>query len=865
LRSASREQLLSTPLPITDVLSRIVALASDATPVVVQAPPGAGKTTGVATALLESGITADGQILLVQPRRLAARSAARRIAGLVGSDVGSRVGYHVRFDRRCDRSTELVVMTTGILLRRLQSDPLLDSVTCVILDEFHERSLELDLSLGMLQRIRTTLRDDLRLIVMSATLAPQPIVDYFGDAQAVVSEGRSFPVDVRYARQASRERVEHQVAECLPQAIESSSGDILVFLPGVGEIKRTATTIAPIAKRAGIEIAELYGDLSPEQQDRVIAEQGVRRIVLSTNVAETSVTLPHVTAVIDSGSARVMTFDAHVGLPCLRRQPISQAAADQRAGRAGRTGPGVCYRLWPQAADRGRPESELPEIRRGDLCGAVLSLAGWGETDVMDFPWLTSPSRISVDAARTLLSQLGGIDANAKVTDLGRAMLNVALHPRLAKLMIVAARVGLIAPAGLVAAMLTERDPFRGGSPTNPIRGREKHPPSERFAATSELGGWAENDLLGRVEKLQRFAAGGSVDGLQPASADHVLRVARHLSRGLSTVSERIHDSEPPGVRLTQALLAAYPDRVARRRAPGSDRGVMFGGRGVRLDGGSQVRSSELFLCFDVDAGDQEARVRLAAGIEKSWLDPRLIETVAEAFFHPTLGAVVMRRRTFYGDLLLDEMPVECRADERTAKILAAEAKRHWQKAFPAKNRQVADFLFRLAFLTKHAEHLQLPMLDDVTLQQILEQLCLDRTTLAELFSAPWLDYLRSRYSYDQLIQIDREAPPRIPVPSGNSHAIDYGQVDAPTMSVKLQELFGMRQTPRLAGGRIPLRMQLLGPNGRPQQLTDDLASFWTTTYPQVRKDLRGRYPKHYWPEDPLTATATRNGLKPKN
>ncbi|MCG8650930.1 MAG: DEAD/DEAH box helicase, partial [Pirellulales bacterium] len=451
-----------TDLPIAPCLAEIVAALDVGQPVVLKAPPGAGKTTGVPPALLSTDLPTQGQIVLVQPRRMAARTAAARLAKQVRTPVGQDVGYHVRFDRRAGQETKLLVVTTGILLRRLQSDPLLEDVACVILDEFHERSLDLDLTLGMLHRIRTTLRPELKLMVMSATLDPQPIAEFLGDACPVISEGRSFPVDIEHVKQRSQQRIEEQIAALVPGVLRQTKGHVLVFLPGVGEIRSTESVLQRTVSFDG-DVLALYGDLAPKQQDAVLQNTGRRKLILATNVAETSITIAGVTAVIDSGLARVMRFDSAVGLPRLQLEPISQASAQQRAGRAGRTEPGRCIRLWPANTHRSRPERDTPEIERTDFSGAALTLAAWGEKDVFDFPWLTPPPEKSVSAAMILLQKLDALAADGSATNLGRRMLSMPLHPRLARFLLAANDFGVVEDGTLAAALLTERDPFRRG------------------------------------------------------------------------------------------------------------------------------------------------------------------------------------------------------------------------------------------------------------------------------------------------------------------------------------------------------------------------------------------------------------------
>lgn len=837
-------------LPVCECLPEILSLVAVSTPVVLKAPPGAGKTTGVPPALMQHGVTGDGQVLLIQPRRLAARSAAGRLAKILGVNLGNEVGYHVRFDNRTSRNTKLVAMTTGVLLRRLHHDPLLENVSCVILDEFHERSIEMDLALGMLHRIRTTLRPELKLLVMSATLDPSPIANFLGDAKAVTSDGRVFPVDLRYALLPSKDSIDLQVAGVLPLALKATPGHVLIFLAGVGEIKRTRRTIESMRLAEGATVCELYGDLAPEQQDEVLAESHLRKIILATNVAETSITIPGVTGVIDGGMARVMRFDSHVGLPKLQLETISQASADQRAGRAGRTAPGICYRLWPVAAHRARREHDTPEILRCDFSESLLRLAAWGERDVLAFPWLTMPPQDAVASAKQLLLRLDAIDNDFGLTALGRDMLSLPLHPRLSRFMIAATRLSIADDAALAAALLTERDPFRG----------------DQHAGSAEAKAPHGCDVFDRVDRLKAFKHGHERSVASSGAAHQILRVADQIGRMTKSLSiDPRQSNECDSDRLKRALLAAYPDRVARRRSNGVEHGVMVGGRGVRLDSRSMARGSDLFLCIDVDSAGTEALVRSASEIDLSWLDARLIRDVDEPFFNPTLKAVVVRRRQYFDDLMLSESPIPCLASPDVAELLARHARQNLIHVFPANDEAVVTFINRVRFVTEQMPELELPRLDDAAIDDVLLSLCQSRTSIADLRSAPWLDHLRGRYDYSQSLSIDTLAPARMTLPSGNSVTIQYAANKPPLMEVRIQEIFGWKEAPRVAAGRVPIQLHLLGPNYRPQQITEDLANFWNVTYVQIRKELRRRYPKHHWPDDPHAATATRNGLKPKS
>ncbi|QDS93717.1 ATP-dependent RNA helicase HrpB [Roseimaritima multifibrata] len=848
---------IPSSLPINEVLSDIVAALKTSGTVVIKAPPGAGKTTGVPIAMEEAGLITS-RILIAQPRRLAARSAAARLADLMGSQIGHDVGYQVRFDRRWRSDTKMVAVTYGILLRQLQADPYLEGIDAVLLDEFHERGLESDLSLGMLLRLKQTVRPDLKLIVMSATMAPQPIADFLSQDGAAVdvveSEGRSYPVEIRYAKKWDRSTIEEQVAAALPSVLRATPGHLLVFLPGVGEIRKTETLIRQLPETRGAEILRLYGDLSPDKQDRVLRESRQRKIVLSTNVAETSVTIPGITAVIDSGAARVMRYDPDVGFPRLQIEPISMAAADQRAGRAGRTEAGMAQRLWTQATHRSRPEFDTPEILRTDLAGAVLQLAGWGERSVADFPWLDAPFPEAVATAESLLKSLGAID-DAGITPTGRRMLRLPVHPRLARLLIAGEEFGIPKRIAVTAAMLSERDPFRRGSgPPKTVRGKNR---GNHNLLDSR------SDILNALNRLEKYADGAEDPQANEAAARHIFRVAEQLAGMLEGgKGKQESNAEDSDIAIMRALLAAYPDRLAKRRSRGSDRAIIGNGQGVKLSGESKVQEGDLFLVIDVQQATGDAKVRQASMVEHEWLDPAGFSERDEAFFHPSLRQIAARRRLYWNDLLLKETPIESADDDQSQALLHEHAIRNWDRIFPQEDTGLQRLLARIRFLQKWNPELELPALDTESLHAVCFQLCRGRKSFLDLAKAPWRDFILGKLSYQQQQALQTHAPERIKVPSGNEVAIEYQEDKPPILAVRLQELFGWDKTPCVANGRVPLLLHLLGPNRQPQQITEDLASFWEHTYPQVRKDLRRRYSKHHWPEDPTQALASRSGLK---
>jgi ATP-dependent helicase HrpB len=852
------------PLPIDEILPQIKSALEVSPNLVICAPPGAGKTTRVPPALLDPPLSRPGRVLVLQPRRMAARAAARRIAAERGVPLGEEIGYQVRFDQRISSRTRLAVVTEGILLRMLHDEPLLDSVGAVIFDEFHERNLNSDLALGMARRIQQTVRPELRIIVMSATLDSAPVAAFLGGCPVIESAGRMFPVAIDYWGGSEKRPLAELVASGIERVLARTSGDILAFLPGVGEIRQTAAETQSLGRKHNLVVLPLYGDLPPEEQDVVLAPSDRRKLVLATNVAETSLTIPGITAVVDSGLARQMRFDPSVGLDRLVLGPISRASADQRAGRAGRTAAGVCLRLWEERLQAHRPAFELPEIERVDLAAAVLQLWSWGETDVLSFPWFEPPSQPAVDAALTLLERLAAIK-DRRLTPLGQTLARLPVHPRIARLLVEGETLGCLSQAALAAAMLSERDPIRSGLRSG-----------GRSAGVSGIGGprttarhVSRSDVLDRVTALEEYESRGGTETafgeINPGAAAFVSRardqlvseVRAHLFGSRQTAADR---PEPEG--LLRALLAAFPDRVARRRDSSSGKGVMVGGRGVRLAPQSAVTDTELFVCVDVDAGQTEALVRQASAIERDWLEVDRLRTADEVFFHPTQKSVVGRRRVYWEDLILDEVNIPAPRNDETAKMLAEAAWRDWERIFPLDDSEITSFLARVRCLAAWIPELKLPDFDDAQLQAALSDLCLTCRSFDELRKAPWLDMLKGRLTYAQRETLDHEAPERIAVPSGSRIALTYEVGRPPVLAVRIQEVFGLQQTPRVAGGRVPVVMHLLAPNMRTQQITDDLESFWSNGYPRVRKDLRARYPKHPWPEDPWTAEPTRRTKK---
>lgn len=852
---------LRSPLPIDGVLPALVGALRAGPSAVLVAPTGAGKTTRVPPALLMEGIAGGRRIVMLEPRRIAARAAARRMAEENGWTLGGEVGYQVRFDRRAGASTRILVVTEGILVQMLQADPFLEEAGAVLFDEIHERNLQTDLSLAMARRVQKEVRPDLRLLAMSATIDSGPLSRYLGgpgSAPVIESRGRLHPVEIEYLdpRRGRRDGGDEpplpaRVAAAVRQALERSAGDVLVFLPGAGEIQRTGEALSSLAAERGLAVLPLYGDLPADRQDAVLRPLGRRKVVLSTNVAETSITVDGVTAVVDSGLVRRLRYDPATGLDRLELGRVSRASADQRAGRAGRQAPGVCIRLWGEWEHPALPERETPEIQRVDLAGPALQLLAWGEGDLASFDWFEAPDPAALAAATDLLRRLGATDPHG-LTPIGTAMARLPVHPRLGRLLLEGHRLGHPREAALLAALLSERDPF------------PRSPRSERGTGPRRS---SRSDLLDRLDALEAFESrdrsGAGLNVLNVGAARFVLQARDQLAGMIRRELRPEREEERRGRddALLRALLAAYPDRVARRREPRSPRAVMVGGRGVRLAEESAVLEPELFLALDLDAGrggpQSEALVRLASEIDPAWLPAGAVRTGLEVAFDPERERVVAWKRTRFEDLILSEAEAPPPVRESEQVLLQAAAER-LDRALALDDSDVASFLARVRCLREWMPELGLPAFDAEDLVRLLPAFTAGKRSFSELRRAPILDVLRGALSWEQLQTLEREAPERLEVPSGSHIKVEYEPGRPPVLAARIQEMFGLAETPRLAAGRVPVLMHLLAPNYRPQQVTHDLRSFWENTYPQVRKELQGRYPKHAWPEDPWSAKPQR-------
>jgi ATP-dependent helicase HrpB len=799
-------------------------------------------------------------LVMLQPRRVAARTVAARIADENNWELGGEVGYHVRFDRKLTARTRLRVLTEGILTRQLLDDPFLESIGAVVLDEFHERSLFTDVAIALLREVQQTVRPDLMLIVMSATLEAEPVAKYLGDCPIIRAAGRTFPVEIQYQPDTTAPlpaRVAHAVQQVVA---DSPDGDVLVFLPGAEEIRRAMGLLESTTRQNNLLVLPLLGSLSPAEQNLALrpAPAGQRKVILATNIAETSLTIDGVRIVVDSGYARVASYDVDRGLDRLDLQRISKASATQRAGRAGRTAPGRCVRLWSEKEQHAMADFDLPEICRVDLASTVLSLHAWGKSDVRNFGWYESPDESSLLAAEQLLNMLGALtgENNGRITPMGKQLAAIPSHPRLARLLLCAAEAGLLHEGAALAALMAEKDillPDRNSA----------------FRGPSVSG---SSDLIYRMQLLeeaeqQRFAPFLFDQGIDPAGArqvartrDELLRIGQHLSKATRAIA-----TEEDLLRLP---LNAYPDRVCRRRENDPAVGVMVGGGGIRLAAESTVRKGDFLLAVDLRhdqrSTTRQALVRIAGSINVDWLHemfPMSIRRERGAEFDPQRQRVIGFVRTWYRDLLLED-DHNAAVDAVTAgDVLAAAIGPRAAELFAADEPSVA-LMARVALLRQYMPEHPWPTFSDQELVDALVDLCPGKRSVEELVREGLVNALRARLVYPMNRLLEEHAPDSLEVPSGSQIKLDYAIGQPPVLAARLQELFGWTQTPRIAGGRVRVRLHLLGPNYRPVQITDDLENFWATTYFQVRKDLRARYPKHKWPEDPLSATAEARGRR---
>ncbi|WP_161532438.1 ATP-dependent helicase HrpB [Bradyrhizobium sp. LCT2] len=816
-----------TPLPIDAVLDDLSRTLEAHNAAVLVAPPGAGKTTRVPLALLDAPWAKGKKIIVLEPRRIAARASADRMAKSLGERAGETVGYRVRFGSKISRATRIEVVTEGIFTRQIMDDPGLSGVAAVLFDEFHERSLDADMGLALARDAQTGLREDLRILVMSATLDGARVAKLLGEAPVVESEGRAFPVETRYLGRKADAPIERQMADAIASALRADGGSVLAFLPGAAEIRRTQNFLGERVQDASIEIVPLFGALDAAVQDRAIAPapKGTRKVVLATSIAETSLTIEGVRIVVDSGLARVPRYEPDIGLTRLETVRASRAAVDQRRGRAGRTEPGVCYRLWDEPQTASLAPYTQPEILSADLSSLVLDLAQWGVADPAALSFLDPPPQPAWKEAKSLLSELNALDGDGRITAEGKSLRALALPPRLARMIVDSHRAGAGEDAAEIAAILTERG----------------------------LGGDSA-DLEHRRDQFRR-------DRSARASS------ARDLARRWAS-QVAASEKEGPQEDLSTGLMLAYafPDRVARNRGNGSF--VLANGRGAAVEQTSSLARAPYIAIGEMTGTAASGRILLAAQITEDDIERHFaehIETVDEISFDRGAMALRARRKRALHAITLSEATLAVSPSEETARIfadglIAAGLDRlPWSKAA----KQWRD---RVMFLRK-AEGDSWPDLSDDGLiarrDDWLVPALYDKIALKDISAGDLSDALMALLPWEMRARLDREAPTHFEAPTGTVLAIDYEAEQGPTIAVRLQELFGLNTHPSIAAGKVPLVLELLSPAQRPVQVTRDLPGFWRGSYAAVRSDLRGRYPRHPWPEDPANALPTRR-VKPR-
>jgi ATP-dependent helicase HrpB len=828
----------SESLPVGECLPALAATLADRGAAVLQAPPGAGKTTLVPLALADAAWLRGRRIVMLEPRRLAARAAARRMAEMLGEAAGGTVGYRTRLDTRIGPGTIIEVVTEGVLLRLIQDDPALEGFGLVIFDEFHERNLDGDLGLALALETRRHLREDLRLLVMSATLDGERVARLIGDAPVITSAGESFPVALRYLERPPPERLETAVATAIRRALDEETGSLLVFLPGGAEIRRVERLVAAFQSAPETTTAPLYGDLGQAAQDEAIrpAPPGRRKLVLATPIAETSLTIEGIRVVIDSGLMRVPRFDPASGMTRLDTVRVSQASAEQRRGRAGRLGPGVCYRLWPEAEQAQLRPFNTPEILEADLAPLALELARWSATDPAELAWLDLPPIAAYGQAQELLRELRALAADGRITTHGQEMALLGLHPRLAHMALRARAQGHGLLAAEIAALLGERDILKAA-------------PGHRDADLR-----LRIELLRRPEDARHLPPGLVLDR---GAAERVRRGTQLLRRQL-----RLGDETPPVSATGRVLAQAYPDRIAQRRPGGAGQFRLSNGRGAELPPADPLAGEGFLAAAALDGERRVSRIFLAAPLARGDIEEDFsaaIETRELVAWDSREEAVVARRQQCLFALVLKEEPIPDPPPERVMAALLDGIGELGVSALPW-TREAESLRQRVRFLRRLDDAEAWPDLSDEALAAALDQWLgpylggiTRRTQLGRLDLA---GILGARLGFEQRQALERLAPKHVTVPSGSRLAIDYGG-EVPTLAVRLQEMFGARDTPSIAGGRVTLLLQLLSPAGRPLQVTRDLAGFWRGSYPAVRAEMRGRYPKHAWPDDPLAAAPT--------
>jgi ATP-dependent helicase HrpB len=846
-------------LPIDAALPALLDALRAHISAVLEAPPGAGKSTVVPLALLEEPWAHGKRLLLLEPRRVAARAVAARMAQTLGESPGGTIGYRMRLETRVSRATRIEVVTEGVLTRLLQEDPALEGVGAVIFDEFHERSLQADLGLALCLDGRAALSPALRVLVMSATLDGAAVARLLGDAPRVSAAGRMFAVETRYAGKGppllpatagvrAAHSPERLIAQLALRALREERGDVLVFLPGAREIRRVQALLESAAP-GDVAVLPFYGELNSEAQDAALAPAagGTRKLVLATNIAETSLTIPGVRVVVDSGLMRRARFDPVTGMSRLETQRISRSSAEQRQGRAARTEPGVCYRAWGEGAQAALAASTPPEILDADLTPLALELARWGAREARQLSWLDEPPPAMLASARDLLQRLGALDAAGSISAHGHAMARLGVHPRLAHMLLRAQQLEAVPLAAQLAALLSERDLLRG------------------------TGAAHDADVRTRLELVSGTERR---HGAARAALERVRRAARELERSLARAAPPAEERTVTGANAGLLLALAYPDRIGRRRLGGEGRYTLTNGRGAAFAEPQSLARQEFIVAVDLDDRERDARILLAAPLERQQLLEHFADRVHrhERIEWSSRDQAVLARRTLELDgLVLEDKPLAAVPAEAACAAMLSGVRELGIGALPW-DRETRGLQARIEFvregLAGTAEAAAWPAVSDGTLLESLDHWLapwLGGITRREHLSAvPLGEALRAQLSFAQQRQLAEWAPTHLELPGGARVRVDYLDDSAPLVSVRLQEVFGLAATPLLGRNRVPITFRLLSPAQRPVQVTRDLHSFWRGSYAEVRKELRGRYPKHYWPENPLEAQPSRGVRRPR-
>jgi ATP-dependent RNA helicase HrpB len=878
------------PLPIDAALPQVAAALAARNVAVLVAPPGAGKTTRVPLVLAREPWAEGKKLIVLEPRRLAARAAAARMASTLGEAVGDTVGYRVRFASKVSRKTRIEVVTEGVFTRMVLEDAGLGGVAALLFDEFHERSLDADLGLALARDVQTGLREDLRILVMSATIDGTRVAKLLGDAPVIESRGRAFAVETRYRGRDPRAPIERSVADAVIEALRLEQGSVLAFLPGAGEIRRTETLLRERISDPAIDVGALFGALEADVQDRAIAPAppGRRKVVLATAIAETSLTIEGVRIVVDSGLARVPRYEPDVGLTRLETVRVSRASADQRRGRAGRTEPGVCYRLWDEPQTASLAPANVPEILAADLSSLALDLAHWGVTDPSTLAFLDPPPRAALTEAKALLSELGAIDRDGRITEEGRRLRRLPLPPRLARMVVDAGDDASLAAD--IALLLTERG--LGGNDVDLAhrldelrrdrsrRAQDARAMAKRWAEVARTDSLHDGRAPSPREAVGRVGVGGrattqddSIEKKAPPTPDpsppFAARMGGGERRGPLRGEERNRravDDENKSVSPGVLLALAYPDRIAKTRGAGGAF-LLANGRGANLDPVSAL-SREPFLAVGEIAGTAaQGRILLAAALPLVDIEAHFaarIERRDDVVFDEQSLSLRGRQARRLGALALAERPMKVEPNDDTARLLAEGIARIGVQKLPW-TKSLLQWRDRVMFL-RRAEGDEWPDLSDAALAadaDWLASLCGGKTALAAVSAEEFGDAVRGLIPWNLRRRLDAEAPTHFAAPSGSSVPIDYEAEEGPKLSVRVQELFGLDRHPAIAGGRVPLVIELLSPAHRPVQVTRDLPGFWRGSYAAVKAEMKGRYPRHPWPDDPLSAPATRRA-KPR-